>query len=593
MGTNAEPVLGRVFAACDVLSPAARLQLASLLPAVAGQAPALLPAELAACPLPRSQDGRAALRPVIEADLGPEALAQLGGVPLHEVAPAIAGRRDEVDPGPNRARLRNLLERQQATNWAVLGDLTLGDITAWAGMGPGLAATLVGVAVDAGLGFLEDGAASATTPAADAPGPEADDVRLLLGHGGSSGTNALRLALVSYTEPGVPEPVRVAATRLLRLPPPVHPCVAWLDRVLAAAGAHRDRAVFAHGVLRLTDRPTAAAIGEALDVGAERVRQLRARARERVGAAAAQPPSELARIRDALAGRLGAAAPAGAVDDLLIASGLPALPDTRSLLLLWLTGPYAPVPNHPEWLATDPAGLLAETRRLLGDDGGVRPAEQVHKELDVAGVAEEHIGAWLAQQPVRNVDGLLMLTSGTVADIAERVLFAAGRALTVDALEATIWPGRGASPAAERDRLLRVLHRDARFLRVAAQEFELADWGGEPYREVPASPEPAGDACHWLQIEVDEDVLGGATASVPVPLVAALGMQQGTRRTFATRFGPVALVYDGDRPMRGTLRPVALAAGAGLGDVVALGFHAGGGDAVVRLVPVTPLDETA
>lgn len=593
MGTNAEPVLGRVFAACDVLSPAARLQLASLLPPVAGQAPALLPAELAACPLPRSQGGRAALRPVIEADLGPDALAQLVGVPLREVAPAIAERHDEVDPGPNRARLRNLLARQQATSWAVLGDLTLGDITAWSGMGPSLAATLVGLAVDAGVGFLEDGAASGATLAADVPGPEGDDVRLLLGHEGSNGTNALRLALEGYTQPGVPEPVRVAATRLLRLPPPVHPCVAWLDRVLAAAGEHRDRAVFAHGVLRLTDRPTAAAIGEALGVGAERVRQLRARARERVGAASAQPPSELARIRDALAGRLGVAAPVGAVDDVLVASGLPALPDTRSLLLLWLAGPYASVPNHPGWLATDPTGLLAETRRVLEEDGGVRPAEQVHKELDVAGMAEEHIGAWLAQQPVRNVDGLLMLTSGTVADVAERVLFAAGRALTVDALEAALWPGP-AGPVAEPDRLLRVLHHDARFLRVGVQEFELADWGGEPYREVPAAGTGAtGEACCWLQIEVDEAVLGGATAPVPVPLVAALGMQPGTRRTFATKFGPVALAYDGDRPMRGTLRPVALAAGAGLGDVVALGFHADENDAVVTLIPVTSLDEIA
>jgi hypothetical protein len=187
---------------------------------------------------------------------------------------------------------------------------------------------------------------------------------------------------------------------------------------------------------------------------------------------------------------------------------------------------------------------------------------------------------------------MVMLTSGTPADVAERALFAAGRSLTVDELEATIWPGR-ASPAAELDRLLRALHHDARFLRVGAREFELADWGGEPYREVPVDPEPADEACSWLRIEVDEAVLGGATAPVPVPLLATLGMQPGTRRTFATKFGPVALAYDGDRPMRGTLRPVALAAGAGLGDVMALGFRVGEDDAVVTLLPVTSLDETA
>lgn len=585
----------QVFAACEALSPRARLDLASRLPAVAGRPPALLAGELAVAPLPHDAGRRAVLRAIVEADLDASNLAQLAGMRLRVLVPAISGRSEAFDPGPNQARLRALVERQGAPTWAKLAELTIGEIMAWAGMGPRLLATLIGVAVEAGMRSLDDGD-DGTAPAArvvDGPDAGGDDVRLLLEHGERAGDGALLLALERLTEPGAPEPVRAAAGRLLTLPTPVPSSVAWLDRVLAAAGDHRDRAVFVHGVLGLDDRPARPAIAEALGVGVERVRQLMARAHERVVAASASPPDEVARTRDDLARRLGSAAPVRVADDLLVAAGLPPLPDTRSLLLLWLGGPYAGVAGKPGWLATDAAGLLADTRRALSEDGGVRPTEQVHKELDVAGVPEEHIGPWLAQQPVVTSDGLLVLTTGSLADVAERGLFAAGRALTARQLAAIIWPD--AADAADHDGLERALHRDARFVRVSADEFELTEWGNVPYRDVPAGVAPTGDEADrcWLEVGVDEAVLAGAAGCVPAPLATALGLREGDRRTFTTRFGPVALAYDGGRAVRGTLRPVVLAAGAGMGDVVALGFHPRDGSAMVTLVPSRPLDQTA
>lgn len=167
--------------------------------------------------------------------------------------------------------------------------------------------------------------------------------------------------------------------------------------------------------------------------------------------------------------------------------------------------------------------------------------------------------------------------------------------MTARQVAAAVWPDAATGAAADHDGLERALHRDPRFVRVGAEEFELAEWGSEPYRDLPAGLTPTGDEADrcWLEVEVDEALLAGVAAPVPVPLAAGLGLQRGARRTFATKFGPVALAYDGGRPVRGTLRPVALAAGAGPGDVLALGFHGGDGSATVRLIPSAPLDRTA
>lgn len=87
-----------------------------------------------------------------------------------------------------------------------------------------------------------------------------------------------------------------------------------------------------------------------------------------------------------------------------------------------------------------------------------------------------------------------------------------------------------------------------------------------------------------LRIEVDAAVLRGASDPVPQAVVLALGVPSGGRRTFPTRFGPVALVHTTAQPTRGSVRPVVLAAGARTGDALVLEFDATAGDASVELV---------
>lgn len=166
---------------------------------------------------------------------------------------------------------------------------------------------------------------------------------------------------------------------------------------------------------------------------------------------------------------------------------------------------------------------MTETLLLLLEDGGVRPVEHVTKELERLGVNHEHTGSWLAEQPVRLVEDLVVSTRGSAAQVAERALSATGRAMTLPELG----PFTGA-PETEGEvaGLRALLHGTRRFVWVGDDGFELAEWGG-------------GEAS-------DTD-----------PAVE-----------------------------RGSVRPVALAAGAKPGEALVLGFHPGQDEVVVTRVPV-------
>lgn len=567
---------------CGVLPAHARLRLASSL-LVAGRPPALLPADLATLPLPSGSDERADVCRAIEGGLDRRVLAQLAEARLADLVPPLAGLGGApCDSCP--ARLHAVLERQGVTTWRALGGLTLGEVAGWSGVGGTTVAAVIGMALAATIDGLAVGANAAGNRSA-APVPAVgDDFAVLAEHERDTGGSALRLAVEGFAKSEYSPAVRAAAERLLTeaLTPPTDLPLITLDRLLEGAGDTRDRGVFEYRTLRLGDQATLAELASALELSQERIRQLRARAEGRVRAAfaaaataaSASAASTLTQAVTTVAERLGVAAPVAAVEELLTSLHLPPLPDSRSLLVLWRAGPYRPVPERPGWLATEPATLVAETTRLLHEDGGVREAEHVAKELEAFGVAPEYTEAWLAGQPARMLEGLLVATSGAPLDVAERALSAAGRAMTVEELSA--W-ARMPGDRANGDLRAR-LRRDRRFTRVDTDAFELAEWDGDPYED------GLGGGRVWLRVEVDADVLAGACGGVPVDLVQDLGLHKGARRTFATRYGPVALSSDGG-PSRGSLRPVVLAAGAAVGDSVLLGFHPDDGDAIVEVVP--------
>ena len=395
----------------DVLPVQVRLQLSELL-AAPGQPPAIFPRQLTKSALPVTPDARAEIRRAIEAGLAAEAVGKLALHRLGAVVPALARCAPDAVARFAPSRVRVLLARHSTT---LIERLTIGEICDWRGVGPTRVAQLIGAAVGAASEFLA-----------------AEQI----------------LPILTDPTPGSLSPLFTAA--------------------LAAAGDHRDRGVFENGVLPLGPPVTWPELAAALGISIDRVRRLAARAAERVRAAPYQLP--IAALAAAVAERLGAAAPGAAVDEVLSSLGLPALPDPRSRLLLWTAGPYRQVAGHPGWVAVDPAGLVGQTRRLIHEDGGVRPVDHVAKDLHFEGIVAEHVESWLARQPVRIDAGLVVATTGRPGDVAERALHAPGRARTVD--EIASWVD-GVPRGFEE--LMSV--PDRRFVVTRGQALALVEWG--------------------------------------------------------------------------------------------------------------------
>jgi hypothetical protein len=255
---------------------------------------------------------------------------------------------------------------------------------------------------------------------------------------------------------------------------------------------------------------------------------------------------------------------------------------------------------------------MARTTACLSTDGGVRRLVDVSVELGDVGVRADQVVAWLRSGWSAVVDDLVVSVSGGVADVLERVLDAHGRGLTLGEVAVCVSDAGREIPVKAYQAAL----RSRRFRRAADDRFTLADWDTAAHRPAtfPAAlavkpgrgVAPIGrvgriegarrvsaghgedmteprcpDERLWLWVRVDADVLRGGEAVVPAPLVEGLGLAPGCRRTFSSRYGPIALAHDGPHT-RGSVRPVALAAGARDGDTLLLGFSPAG-DAVVDI----------
>ncbi|MDQ6725137.1 MAG: hypothetical protein M3066_03060 [Actinomycetota bacterium] len=579
-----------MFPRIDVLDGPARGAISELV-AAPGSFPAVVGREIADLVLAPTGDVRRNLRVVIEKGLGADALKQLRPLRLSDIVPEVTTCPGGPTPTGSLARVCGILAQQGATSWAALGALTLGEMATWPGVGPGALVGLIGAAVETVL-------ACASRPStelverepdpAEESGSDSAALALILHHEKARGGHALRRALERHASGDGTADVRAAASLLLDAADRAgDPRVALLDQAWKAAGDHRDRGIFAHRALQLEGPTPTAVLVDALGLSAARVLQIQAQAQKRSREAVGPT---LANLAADVAARLGPVCRLASVDDALADMGLPARTDPRVALLVWLAGPYLPVTGRTGWLATDPAGFRADTSRLLHDDGGVRQLDHVTADLKAAGLGSTDVDDWLGGLPVVVVDGLVVAVSGHPVDVAERLLSATGRAMTAADLVAAWSAGLEVTDLDTR------LGRDPRFVRVDRDHFELSEWGGEPFVEpTPQAPAelfpgagrgaPTG-RCE-LRIEVDAAALRGTTVPVPLSIVHALGVVCGGRRTFATRYGPVALSHAPAHASRGSVRPVALAAGAGPGDVLLFEFDAATGTATVALLPLT------
>jgi hypothetical protein len=517
----------------------------------------------------------------------------LDGRRLGDLAPGARHLPDEqLVPDCWGARLYSALNRAGYRRWSVLLDRHVSDIGSLVNVGPLALARVLAMCFERSLAGL----------AAAAGAPPLDEFTFLLDAERLCRSQPLVETLLELRSGCGPPAVRDAADRLLRRSAPWSlDCEATLSALLDAPGDDRSRRLFARLSLVREDRPTIEQLATELGIGTERVRQLRHRAEARVRAALVASPAPVPWVVSAVRRRLGAVTTQEQAQALLAGHGIGGRQNTD--LVFWLAGPYQTAPGRPGWLATDGKEVVARTAGFLSCDGGVRRLADAEAELGEVGVRAEQVVAWLRACGATVVDELVVSVSGPLADVVERVLDAHGRPLAVAEIAGCVTEGGRELPITS----YQAAARGRRFRRWAGDRVALADWGADPGRTgavkrprrsgtpssagVPRRHEPAPDSLPplqdtglanrlWLWVRVDSDVLRGCDATIPASLVEGIGLSPRCRRTFASRYGPVALANEGPQPTRGSVRAVALAAGADEGDTLLLGFSASGDVAV-------------
>ena len=517
-----------------MLAPDDRLRLSRLLRDPTDRFP-LIPDEVARLPVPTGCTEQVAMLDLLEAGVRRCLDHALDEWTLEQIVPAIAHTEGGIDASPDAPnRLIALLLPHGVRSWSALAACRIDEIRGWRGVGRTLTARVVRCAVAAVLLRLPSNVHPSERASADSrehrtPAEEAFDVALA--------------AITDFRARAVFEQLDLR-----------------LDRPSREAGRLTEPRPADNG-----DRLSAVAVAHLVGLSGERVRQLRVSAREQVARAARDLPA-VCEVAGDLAQRIGTAAPREDVDKALATHGLCDVSDPAAMLAVWLAGPYRMVPGHPDWIATDPCELLSSTRSLLAEAGGVHDRRSLESDLSRLGIMPDRTGMWLAAQHVRIEHDVVVDLVGRAAAVAERALEATGRSMsTADLLT---WMGDDAAAAA----LPAELRRDARLIETSPDQWELAEWGGAPSAHIVR-----------LEVAVTPAVLAGETGEAPDDLASLLGLQPRAPKKFPTRFGPLAIVDEGGKVVRGSARPVALACGATVGDTLVFVIDPRSGTAEVEV----------
>ncbi len=328
-----------------------------------------------------------------------------------------------------------------------------------------------------------------------------------------------------------------------------------LDACLSSLPDARGRAAFEIDDLQIASSENRIPAYELVGLSNVHSNRLKRVAREHVRtvAAAAAP---LAQVLTGLADHLGDAIDGPGIEHVFAGLGLPSTADPAGLLALWLAGPYLPMPGdempgYDRWWSPRPSEIAKETSDLLASGGGVHAYDQLLRDLVGLGVSAACAPRWLARQRVRVHDGVVVLVSGRVGDVLRRVFEATGRAMST--MELAAWMPTTEMAAA----VVTELRRNGAFLETGLGRWELTDWGGVP-----------SDHFVHIDVAITPGVLCGNEGDVPIDVAALLGLRPGTPLNLSTRFGPLVMSYDGIRVVRSSARPVVLASGAAIGDVL-------------------------
>ncbi len=492
--------LGWVFGAFGELRPVDRFSLGCLLQADHRFVP-VTAADFAALPIPTSHVTGVTFISGLHHALGylDGALADWS---LGSLVPGIIGSTEPIESAPSASnRLVAMVRTRGFRVWADLDRFTLADIRGWHGAGKRLANRLIIAAVECAL-------RTAVT--------EQDH----------------QLSLTFD-----PPPIRGAACQVL-------------DRWVEGIADIRGRAAFEIDDVRLDKTGDQVVTHELVGVTPEYTRRLKNAARSHITSLAGSDPLVASTLQQ-LSQLLGQAVTTQGIETALTKAGLPALGDPAGALAVWLTGPHSPVSGFDGWWSPRPSELVATTRQLLAESGGVHTLPALLADVTNLGVADAHAVEWISVQDVRIVDGMVVSLAGRPSSVAIRALEATGRAMSAHELSSWLAPGAGLGAA------ITMLRRNSAFVETGSDHWELTDWGGQPVVQ-PVS----------VEVPVTAAVLAGDTGEAPPALASLLALVPGTERKLSTRFGPFVVSYDGSIVMRGSVRPVVLASGATLGDVL-------------------------
>ena len=271
---------------------------------------------------------------------------------------------------------------------------------------------------------------------------------------------------------------------------------AALGQLMSGITDDLDRAIFVRTELAREGARSLVELAAELDITSSRVAQRRERAAAQLREELAAAPAPLGWLVQRVGRSLGRVATRRTAEDELARHGLgpvasdgvapePAALDRASseaaALVLWLAGPFEPVARCPGWIGVRPNEVVARTKELLSEDGGVVSLAAISGALRALGVNDGAVTPWLeACGGVVVDDDVAFSLSGPLVDVLERLIDAHGRALRADECHELL--GRAGRRVAQGE-VERAL-RGRRFRRGANDAHELSSWPTGPVTKV-------------------------------------------------------------------------------------------------------------
>lgn len=427
------------------------------------------------------------------------ALSRVELYTFRDLAPALARLADEPLPvGEIKTRLGNRLRQVGVDRWGLLLDEKVARVLAWPNAGVGSASELLGHALVAAAEGPKTSTRSAGTTPADAASGASDEVAQLLAaareiaaYGASidPSTGWLDAVIEMRTRGDLPPLVASAIESLALLPcqslagaaATEYDLDALVARVLGRLN-DKQLEVFIRRVLTPTAAPTLDDLGREQGVTRERIRQIEAKAKDKIERSLAEPAQALlVAAAEQLGQELGVAVP---VADLparlapLTTTTDPSDggPSQTARFLAWLAGGYR---VSGGWLLRRDSGDLAgrAMSQLRAESReGIVPADAAVAALGRLGFREAPARAWIEAEPrLRLIDEDLLIWEGGLPDKAAIVLRLRGTTMTLDELFEAIAEERSVQS------LVNALSANARFRRRGKSRWGLAEWGGDEY----------------------------------------------------------------------------------------------------------------